>query len=142
MVWVEQVYWQDLVKWLVTEDLITVFSYKLQKNEPPHRFSSRSWRCLHKGKDNNLLWVEMNFFYQWPKLYIIRFECKTVNSNLDWTLPIIRDIDSGRPWSARAPPEFGSSEKRQSLISAYQRLAITASISVFERLSMMLIITS
>ena len=36
---------------------------------------------------------------------------------------------------ARAPPEFGDSEKGQSLISAYQSLAITASTSGFEKLS-------
>ena len=36
---------------------------------------------------------------------------------------------------ARAPPEFGYSEKGQSLISAYQSLAITASTSGFEKLS-------
>ena len=36
---------------------------------------------------------------------------------------------------ARAPPEFGGSQKGQSLISAYRSLAITASTSGFEKLS-------
>ena len=34
-------------------------------------------------------------------------------------------MDSGGAWGARAPPEFGGSEKGQSLISAYRSLAIT-----------------
>ena len=44
-------------------------------------------------------------------------------------------VDSGGAGGARAPPEFGGSEKGQSLISAYQSLAITASTSGFEKLS-------
>ena len=40
---------------------------------------------------------------------------------------------------ARAPPEFGGSEMGNSLISAYWRLAITASTSGFEKLSKALI---
>ena len=35
---------------------------------------------------------------------------------------------------ARAPPEFGGSEKGRSLISAYRSLAVTASTSGFEKL--------
>ena len=41
---------------------------------------------------------------------------------------------------ARAPPEFGGSEKGQSLISAYPSLAITASTSGFEKLSTALLL--
>ena len=37
-----------------------------------------------------------------------------------------------------APPEFGGSVKGRSLISAYRSLAITASTSGFEKLSMAL----
>ena len=44
-------------------------------------------------------------------------------------------VDSGGAGGARALPEFGGSEKGQSLIFAYQSLAITASTSGFEKLS-------
>ena len=44
-------------------------------------------------------------------------------------------IDIGGAGGARAPPEFGGSEKGQSLISAYRCLSITASTSGFEKLS-------
>ena len=47
----------------------------------------------------------------------------------------ISGVDIGGAWGARAPPEFGGSEKGQSLISAYRSLAITASTSGFEKLS-------
>ena len=50
-------------------------------------------------------------------------------------------VDSGGAGGARANPEFGGSEKGQSLISAYQSLAITASTSRFEKLSTALITT-
>ena len=43
-------------------------------------------------------------------------------------------VDSGG-----APPGFGSSEEGQSLIFCYQSLAITASTSGFEKLSMALL---
>ena len=48
-------------------------------------------------------------------------------------------VDSGGAGGARAPPEFGGSEKGQSLISAYRSLAITASTSGFEKLSTALV---
>ena len=48
---------------------------------------------------------------------------------------IFSGVDSGGAGGARAPPEFGRSEKGQSLISAYRSLAITASSSGFENLS-------
>ena len=53
-------------------------------------------------------------------------------------------VDSGSAGGARAPLEFGGSEKGQSLISAHQSLAITltASTSGFENLSMALYTTS
>ena len=47
-------------------------------------------------------------------------------------------VDSEDARGARAPPEYWGSEKGQSLISAYQRLAIIASTSGFEKLSMVL----
>ena len=47
-------------------------------------------------------------------------------------------IDNVGAGGARAPPEFGGSERGQSLISAYRRLAITASTSGFEKLSTVL----
>ena len=47
-------------------------------------------------------------------------------------------VDSGGAVGARAPPEFGGSEKGQSLISAYQRLAITMNTPGFEKLYMTL----
>ena len=50
-------------------------------------------------------------------------------------VPQVSAVDSGGAGGARAPPEFGDSEKGQSLISAYQSLAITASTSGFEKLS-------
>ena len=47
-------------------------------------------------------------------------------------------VHSGCAGGARATREFGGSEKGQSLISAYRSLAITASTSGFEKLSMAL----
>ena len=50
-------------------------------------------------------------------------------------MPFTSAVDSGGAGGARAPPEFGGSEKGQSLISAYRSLAIAASTSGFEKLS-------
>ena len=50
-------------------------------------------------------------------------------------------IDSRGSGGARAPPDFGGSLKGQSLISARRSLAITASASGFEKLSMALLQT-
>jgi hypothetical protein len=47
-------------------------------------------------------------------------------------------IDSGGTVGARANPRFGGSLKGQSLISTYLSLAIKASTSGFEKLSMVL----
>ena len=47
-------------------------------------------------------------------------------------------VFSGGAGGARALPEFGGSEKRQSLISAYRSLAITANTSESEKLPMAL----
>ena len=44
-------------------------------------------------------------------------------------------VFSGGAGGARAPPEFGGSQKRQSLISAYQSLAITMNTPGFEKLN-------
>ena len=52
---------------------------------------------------------------------------------------VFSGVDSGGAGGARAPPEFGVSEKGQTMISAYLNLAITASTSGFEKLSTALI---
>ena len=44
-------------------------------------------------------------------------------------------VDSGGPGGARAPPEFGGSEKGRSLNSAYQSLAVTTNTPGFKKLS-------
>ena len=44
-------------------------------------------------------------------------------------------VFSGGAGGARAPPEFGGSQKGQSLISAYQSLAITMNTPGFEKLN-------
>jgi hypothetical protein len=44
-------------------------------------------------------------------------------------------VFSGGAGGARAPPEFGGSQKRQSLISAYLSLAITTNTPGFEKLN-------
>ena len=44
-------------------------------------------------------------------------------------------VFSGGAGGVRAPPEFGSSQKGQSLISAYQSLAITTNTPGFEKLN-------
>ena len=49
-------------------------------------------------------------------------------------------IFSGGAWGARASPEFGGSQKGQSLISAYQSLAITTNTPGFENLNTALIV--
>ena len=48
-------------------------------------------------------------------------------------------IFGGGVWGARAPPEFWGSQKGQSLISAYQSLAITTNTPGFEKLNMTLL---
>ena len=48
-------------------------------------------------------------------------------------------VFSGGAGGARAPPEFGGSQKGQSLISAYQSLAITTNSPGFEKLNTALI---
>ena len=44
-------------------------------------------------------------------------------------------VDSGGAGGARAPPEFGGSQKGRSLISAYQSLAITMNTHGFKKLN-------
>ena len=51
----------------------------------------------------------------------------------------IRVVDSGGAGGARAPSEFGGSEKGRSLISAYRSLAITTNTPGFKKLSTALI---
>ena len=57
-------------------------------------------------------------------IYIMKLKCSTV--------------DSGSAGGARAPPEFGGSEKGQSLISAYRSFAITMNTPGFKKLSTVL----
>ena len=68
-----------------------------------------------------MLVIEKNFWNSRPRI------CKIYSNS--------SGVDSGGAGDARAPPEFGGSQKGQSLISAYQRLAIIASTSGFEKLS-------
>ena len=49
--------------------------------------------------------------------------------------PLLSAVDSGGAGGARAPPEFGGSQKGRSLISAYQSLAITTNTPGFEKLN-------
>ena len=49
-------------------------------------------------------------------------------------------VFSGGAGGARAPPEFGGSQKGRSLISAYQSLAITTNTPGFEKLNTALIL--
>ena len=44
-------------------------------------------------------------------------------------------VDSGGAGGARAPPEFGGSEKGRGLISAYRSLAITTNTPGFKKLN-------
>ena len=48
---------------------------------------------------------------------------------------LLSAVFSGGAGGARAPPEFGGSQKGQSLISAYQSLAITTNTPGFEKLN-------
>ena len=50
-------------------------------------------------------------------------------------------VDNGGAGGARAPPEFGGSEKGRSLISAYWSLAITTNTPGFKKLSTALVCT-
>ena len=48
------------------------------------------------------------------------------------TLPYCSAVFSGGAGGARAPPEFGASEKGRSLISAYRSLALTTNTPGFK----------
>ena len=50
-------------------------------------------------------------------------------------------VDSGGAGGARAPPEFGGSEKGRSLISAYRSLANTTNTPGFKKLSTALLLS-
>ena len=50
-------------------------------------------------------------------------------------MSIFSAVDSGGTGGARAPPEFGGSEKGRSLIPAYRSLAITTNTPGFKKLS-------
>ena len=49
--------------------------------------------------------------------------------------PVANAVTSGCAGGARAPPEFGGSQKGQSLIFPYQSLAITTNTPGFEKLN-------
>ena len=53
---------------------------------------------------------------------------------------MISAVDSRGAGGARAPPEFGGSEKGRSLISAYRSLAIITNTPRFKKLNTALII--
>ena len=57
---------------------------------------------------------------QWPIILINSSQHQKI-------IPIHSAVDSGGAGGARAPPKFGGSEKRWSLISAFRSLAITVS---------------
>ena len=71
-----------------------------------------------------MLVIEKNFWNSRPRI------CKIYSNS--------SGVDSRGVGDARAPPEFGGSLKGQSLISACQSLAITASTSGFEKISTVL----
>ena len=51
-------------------------------------------------------------------------------------MPLLNSaVNSGGAGGARAPSEFGGSEKGQSLVFAYQNLAITTNTPGFEKLN-------
>ena len=56
-------------------------------------------------------------------------------------MPTASAVFSGGAGGARAPLEFGGSQKGQSLISAYQSLAITTNTPGFEKLNTALPLT-
>ena len=69
-------------------------------------------------------------------LNIIKSGCKLLNATMNHRKRDTHKQNSGvESRGAGAPPEFGGSEKGQSLIYAYRSLAITASPSGFEKLS-------
>ena len=57
---------------------------------------------------------------QWPIILINSSQHQKIIP-----IPIHSAVDSGGAGDARAPPEFGGSEKGRTLISAYRSLAIT-----------------
>ena len=57
------------------------------------------------------------------------------SQNRPFLTPSLSAVDSGGAGGARAPPEFGGSEKGQSLISAYRSLAITMNTPGFKKIS-------
>ena len=57
------------------------------------------------------------------------------NTSADFVLISASAVDSRGAGGARAPLEFGGSQKGRSLISAYQSLAITTNTPGFEKLN-------
>ena len=53
---------------------------------------------------------------------------------------LVSAVFSGGTGGARAPPEFGGSEKGRSLISAYRSLAITTNTPGFKKLNTALLV--
>ena len=63
-----------------------------------------------------------------------QFQCTLCNLYYTNSAPLAA-VFSGGAGGARAPPEFGGSQKGRSLISAYQSLAITMNTPGFEKLN-------
>jgi hypothetical protein len=72
-------------------------------------------------------------------LEIIDLERKYLEIRPTGYIPIYSAVFSGGAGGARAPPEFGGSEKGRSLISAYPSLAITTNTPGFKKLNTALI---
>ena len=94
-----------------------------------------------RGGNQGIFGLQINFVSRHvpcpsigPKLILTDQNC----FGQDQTFWICSGVDTGGAGAARAPPELWGSEKGQSLFSAYRSLAITASTSGFEKLSMAL----
>ena len=75
-----------------------------------------------------------------PKAFIFEGICfpgtNVIGLHLAWQRGHFdQRIDSGGAGGARAPPEFGGSEKGRGLIFAYRSLAITTNTPGFKKLS-------
>ena len=63
------------------------------------------------------------------------YHAKEIEPKTKVVLDTFSAVFSGGAGGARAPPEFGGSEKGQSLISAYRSLAITTNTPEFKKLN-------
>ena len=71
-----------------------------------------------------------NYVLEWMGLNFYNY-----NGLQPKTTPPNSAVFSGGAGGARAPPEFGGSQKGRSLISAFQNLAITTNTPGFEKLN-------